>query len=164
MGSSISVCLAVTPTRARPRTIGVSQGADARALARSAGRSPGASGDVRFGRGRCPVREYMIRADCLRFHIVEWGDPRDPTVLLLHGRSANATSWHRFAVGLSDRHRVVAFDQRGHGLSGWYSDRLLVADVMRVVDAVPIDRFTLWATRCEPPSPGSSPRGIPSAR
>jgi hypothetical protein len=41
---------------------------------------------------------------------------------------------------------VVAFDQRGHGLSDWpgrYSDRLLVADVVRVVEALALGRFAL---------------------
>jgi len=87
----------------------------------------------------------MVRVRGINFHIVEWGDPRDPPLLLLHGRSANAISWHRMAMGLADR-RVVAFDQRGHGLSDWpgrYADRLLVADVASLAAAIGLARFAL---------------------
>jgi pimeloyl-ACP methyl ester carboxylesterase len=41
----------------------------------------------------------------------------DTPVLLLHGLSSNARYWERLAHHLSDR-RLVAFDQRGHGLTG----------------------------------------------
>jgi pimeloyl-ACP methyl ester carboxylesterase len=93
-----------------------------------------------------PSREHMVRVRGINFHIVEWGDPRDPTLLLLHGRSANAISWHRLAIGLADRYRVVAFDQRGHGLSDWpgrYTNRLLVADVASLAPAIGLGRFAL---------------------
>jgi pimeloyl-ACP methyl ester carboxylesterase len=93
-----------------------------------------------------PGREFMFRVGGVRFHVIEWGEPRNPPVLLLHGRSANAISWHRLAMGLADRYRVVAFDQRGHGLSDWpgrYTDRLLVADVVSMVEAVGLSHFAL---------------------
>jgi pimeloyl-ACP methyl ester carboxylesterase len=93
-----------------------------------------------------PSREFMARGVPLAFHVVEWGDTRYPPVLLLHGRTANAISWHRFATGLADHYRVVAFDQRGHGLSDWpgrYTDRLLVADVGRVAEAAGLASFAL---------------------
>jgi pimeloyl-ACP methyl ester carboxylesterase len=88
----------------------------------------------------------MVRVRGINFHVVEWGDVRDPPLLLLHGRSANAISWHRLAMGLADRYRVVAFDQRGHGLSDWprrYTDRLLVADVASLAAAVGLGRLAL---------------------
>lgn len=54
-------------------------------------------------------------------HYVDWRpDPAAavaPPVLLLHGLSSNARYWDRVARRLSDR-RVVALDQRGHGLTG----------------------------------------------
>lgn len=98
------------------------------------------------GMGDQPSREYMVRTGRLNFHVIEWGEPRNPPVLMLHGRSANAISWHRLATSLSDRYRAVGFDQRGHGLSDWpgrYTDRLLVADVVRVVEATGLDPFAL---------------------
>ena len=55
-------------------------------------------------------------------HYVEWkglyeGARRDAPVLLLHGLSSNARYWDRVARHLEAR-RVVALDQRGHGLTG----------------------------------------------
>lgn len=82
----------------------------------------------------------------MNLHVVEWGDSRNPPVLLLHGRSANAISWHRLATELAERSRVIAFDQRGHGLSDWpgrYTDRRLVADVVRVAEAAGLSGFAL---------------------
>jgi len=93
-----------------------------------------------------PSREHMVRVRGINFHVVEWGDPRDPPLLLLHGRTANAISWHRMAMGLANRNRVVAFDQRGHGLSDWpgrYTDRLLVADVASLAAAIGLGSFAL---------------------
>lgn len=88
----------------------------------------------------------MVRVRRLNFHIVEWGDPHNFPVLLLHGRSGNALSWQRFAAKLADRYRVVAFDQRGHGLSDWpgrYTHRLLTGDVAEVAEAVGLGKFAL---------------------
>jgi len=88
----------------------------------------------------------MVRVGRLNFHIVEWGDPRNAPVLLLHGRSANAMDWQRLAARLADRYRVVAFDQRGHGLSdrpGRYTHRLLTGDVEGVVEAIGLRAFAL---------------------
>jgi pimeloyl-ACP methyl ester carboxylesterase len=102
---------------------------------------PGVSGNVSE-----PNREYMVRVRRMRLHVVEWGDPRNVPVLLLHGRSANAIDMQRLGARLAERHRVVAFDQRGHGLSDWpgrYTQRLLVGDVESVVDATGLRRFAL---------------------
>ena len=88
----------------------------------------------------------MVRVGRLNFHVVEWGDPDNSPVLLLHGRSANAISWQRFAASLAQRYRVVAFDQRGHGMTDWpgnYTHRLLTGDVAGVAEAVGLDRFAL---------------------
>jgi pimeloyl-ACP methyl ester carboxylesterase len=93
-----------------------------------------------------PGSEYMVRARQLSFHVVEWGDPRNAPVLLLHGRSANAMDWQRLATSLADHYRVVAFDQRGHGLSdrpGRYTQRLLTGDVEGVVEAIGLRTFAL---------------------
>jgi pimeloyl-ACP methyl ester carboxylesterase len=54
-----------------------------------------------------------------RFHFLEWGDPSNPTVLLLHGGNQSAHSWDLVSLHLSDRYHVLALDQRGHGDSEW---------------------------------------------
>ena len=64
------------------------------------------------------MREGWIERDGVRLHLVEWGEPDavPPAVLLLHGLSSNARFWDRLAAALPNR-RLVALDQRSHGLS-----------------------------------------------
>jgi pimeloyl-ACP methyl ester carboxylesterase len=57
----------------------------------------------------------------VRLHYLDWSPQpdarRDPAVFLLHGLSSNARYWDRLASHLTTR-RLVALDQRGHGLTG----------------------------------------------
>jgi pimeloyl-ACP methyl ester carboxylesterase len=58
--------------------------------------------------------------DGIPIHYVEWAAGKErlrPPVLLLHGLSSNARYWDRVARNLPER-RLIALDQRGHGLSG----------------------------------------------
>jgi pimeloyl-ACP methyl ester carboxylesterase len=67
-----------------------------------------------------PVHGWLER-DGVRLHHLEWkpesGSGRQPPCVLLHGLSSNARYWERLAKRLPDR-RLVALDQRGHGLTG----------------------------------------------
>jgi pimeloyl-ACP methyl ester carboxylesterase len=69
---------------------------------------------------REPADGWLER-DGVRIHFLEWmpeaSADRAPPVLLLHGLSSNARYWERLAHHLTDR-RLVAIDQRGHGLTG----------------------------------------------
>ncbi|HEV2033569.1 MAG TPA: alpha/beta fold hydrolase [Candidatus Dormibacteraeota bacterium] len=69
---------------------------------------------------REPADGWLVR-DGVRFHFLEWTpEPnvdRAPPVVLLHGLSSNARYWERLARHLKGR-RLVALDQRGHGLTG----------------------------------------------
>lgn len=62
-----------------------------------------------------------LERDGVDLHYVEWTpeepDRSRPPVLLLHGLSSNARYWDRLARHLPNR-RLVAIDQRGHGLTG----------------------------------------------
>jgi len=65
-------------------------------------------------------KDGWLERDGIDLHYLEWApqqEPISPPVLLLHGLSSNAHFWGRLANRLSDR-RVVALDQRGHGLTG----------------------------------------------
>jgi pimeloyl-ACP methyl ester carboxylesterase len=57
----------------------------------------------------------------VKLHYLEWKPEADserrPPVVLLHGLSSNGRYWERLARHLPDR-RLVALDQRGHGLTG----------------------------------------------
>ena len=69
---------------------------------------------------REPVSGWLDR-DGVRLHYLEWtpegDDAAGPAVLLQHGLSSNARYWERMAQPLG-RRRLVALDQRGHGLTG----------------------------------------------
>lgn len=62
------------------------------------------------------VRDHYVEAGGLRFHVREWRGPGRPLVLL-HGLASTARIWDLVAPALALHHRVVAYDQRGHGLS-----------------------------------------------
>lgn len=62
-----------------------------------------------------------LERDGVSLHYVEWrgeaGTRLEPPALLLHGLSSNARYWDRLARNLAGR-RLIALDQRGHGLTG----------------------------------------------
>jgi pimeloyl-ACP methyl ester carboxylesterase len=70
---------------------------------------------------REPTDGWLER-DGVSLHYVEWApDPEaalEPAVLFLHGLSSNARYWDRVARQLGGRRRLIALDQRGHGLTG----------------------------------------------
>ena len=77
---------------------------------------------------RLPVPEgvrYASRNTVLngqRFHFLEWGDPANPPVVLVHGGHQSAHSWDLVSLALAGRYQVFALDQRGHGDSEWAKD------------------------------------------
>jgi pimeloyl-ACP methyl ester carboxylesterase len=62
-----------------------------------------------------------LERDGVGLHYLEWKPETDaerkPAYFFLHGLSSNARYWERLARRLPDR-RLVALDQRGHGLTG----------------------------------------------
>lgn len=101
-----------------------------------------------------PVATHEIRGGGgLRLHAREWGDPEGPALLFVHGLSQSDLCWTKqFTGGLADRHRIVTFDIRGHGLSEkpaaaeHYADgRLWADDVAAVIAATGLDRPVIVA-------------------
>lgn len=83
-----------------------------------------------------------------RFHLLEWGDPSRPTLLLLHGGNQSAHSWDLVSLHLADRFHIIALDQRGHGDSEWardadYSSNAMAADACAVLEALRIVSATV---------------------
>jgi pimeloyl-ACP methyl ester carboxylesterase len=92
------------------------------------------------------VRDATVTLDGLRFHYRDWGDPAAPPVVLLHAYTQHARTWDTVARGLSDRFRVMALDQRGHGESDHaadYHELRLVGDVASFADALGLDHFSI---------------------
>jgi pimeloyl-ACP methyl ester carboxylesterase len=63
-----------------------------------------------------------------------------PAVLLLHGLGEDLDVWweRRWADALAGRHRVIAFDARGHGRSSKPHDPASYGDAHRVADAIAV--------------------------
>ena len=55
----------------------------------------------------------------MRLHAYEWGDPRGEPLVCLHGVTGYAGVYQRLAEEHWHERRVLAFDLRGHGRSGW---------------------------------------------
>jgi len=70
---------------------------------------------------RNTVADALIEIRGLRFHFRDWPSKRTdaPALVLLHGFTGHARSWDPFAEAMTDRYRVLALDQRGHGETGW---------------------------------------------
>src|SRR5579871_1956499 len=69
------------------------------------------------------VSDQLLEMRGLRFHYRDWPAQRAGAadLVLLHGFSGHARSWDAFAEAMTDRYRVLALDQRGHGESAWAS-------------------------------------------
>jgi pimeloyl-ACP methyl ester carboxylesterase len=97
-----------------------------------------------------PVADELIELRGLRFHYRDWASKRAgaPDLVLLHGFTGHARSWDAFAEAMSDRYRVLALDQRGHGESAWapadkYGTDEMADDLAAFVAALGLKGFTL---------------------
>jgi pimeloyl-ACP methyl ester carboxylesterase len=66
-----------------------------------------------------PRSRRIALATGLTYHVLEWGAPDAPPVLLVHGFLDLGWGWERVARRLASRYRVIAPDLRGHGDSDW---------------------------------------------
>ena len=96
------------------------------------------------------VTDELVHMRGLRFHYRDWKGPTPdaPDLLLLHGYTGHARSWDAFAEAMSDRYRVLAIDQRGHGETEWappdkYGTSEMVTDVGAFVAAMGLDQYVL---------------------
>lgn len=137
-----------------------------------------------------PEPQRVYAADGVRIATYSWGDFDAPVVFLVHGFASSArdnwvlTGWVRDLTRAG--YRVLAIDQRGHGLSDKpheadaYTIRTLVADVETVMDTYLVDdafyigyslgAFVGWEVMRDLPHRiiravlGGVPEGIPLTR
>ena len=90
-----------------------------------------------------PVRR-TARPAGLEISYLDWGEPTagSAVLILLHGTMGCAADWSRVAPAFARSYRVVALDQRGHGLSahppapGGYATRDYLDDLEAFADAL----------------------------
>lgn len=95
----------------------------------------------------------IIGGGGLKLHAREWGNPKGPGLLFIHGWSQSDLCWLKQVGGdLADTFRIVTFDLRGHGLSekpsgpGHYAaSQLWADDVAAVIGQTQLGRPTLVA-------------------
>ncbi len=60
--------------------------------------------------------EIVVAADGVALSVREWGNPDGAEILFIHGAAQCHLAFQRQTAGdLATRHRIVAFDLRGHG-------------------------------------------------
>jgi pimeloyl-ACP methyl ester carboxylesterase len=95
----------------------------ASALAHRGGRFllPASQGPLPAPGVRDNARSLTVTADDgVELHVeVDEAAGSRPTVIFCHGYLLNSTSWHVQRAALAGRFRVVLWDHRGHGRSGW---------------------------------------------
>ena len=82
---------------------------------------------------------FTVHPGDVRLSCLEFGGSGTPC-LLVHGLAGTAIEWSETACWLTESHRVVSFDQRGHGASdrapGRYTRAAYVGDVIAVLEAL----------------------------
>jgi pimeloyl-ACP methyl ester carboxylesterase len=79
----------------------------------------------------------FVRVNDVRLHYRESGPLDAPTVVVLHGLMGHCREWDILSDELAQRFRVLAVDQRGHGLSAWapsYSAAAFAVDLIAVLE------------------------------
>ncbi|MGH3240385.1 MAG: alpha/beta fold hydrolase [Spirillospora sp.] len=79
----------------------------------------------------------------MRLQTKEWGDPSGRPLVCVHGVGGNHGNFQHVAEDRwGRRFRVIAFDLRGHGESGWeppWTHATYVDDMIETIDALGID-------------------------
>ncbi|WP_218191412.1 alpha/beta fold hydrolase [Enhydrobacter aerosaccus] len=84
----------------------------------------------------------------MSLHVLEWGDPSAPAIVMLHGIRGYALTFASLATALQPDFRTIAYDQRGRGDSDWDPERQYytenyVNDLAAVVSELKLERFDL---------------------
>ena len=85
---------------------------------------------------RIPVRGNSHRVRDVDYYINEWGDPKDPLIVFLHGWGDTGATFQFVVDAMAGRWHVVAPDWRGFGRTQfrahayWFPDYLADLDVL----------------------------------
>jgi pimeloyl-ACP methyl ester carboxylesterase len=97
------------------------------------------------------TRYNAVDIDGQKVFYREAGDPRDPTLVALHGFPSSSHMFRNLIGALADRYHVIAPDHIGFGRSAMplvtefeYSFRRLTQITLALLDRLGIDRFSLY--------------------
>jgi pimeloyl-ACP methyl ester carboxylesterase len=99
---------------------------------------------ARFGE---PPRSLHVDVNGTRLHILEWGEPSAPPVLLVHGMRAHAHWFTPVGPALAGGYRALAIDLRGHGESAHtppYGIAVYADDVAALINKLELTRPILF--------------------
>ncbi len=89
------------------------------------------------------AQERRVALERLSLHYRQWGT-QGPPVVLLHGLASSCRTWDLLAPYLASRFKVVAPDQRGHGLSdkpdAGYGFEEVAKDLAQFISALDLER------------------------
>jgi len=93
-----------------------------------------------------PTDKFIHVDTCITLSRV--GNEQARAMVLLHGIGDNAHIWDHFARNAARHLRIIALDQRGHGLSDWavppaYRCDDYVADLDKVIQALQLTGIIL---------------------
>lgn len=89
-----------------------------------------------------PEDRFADLPGSVRLHYRDWGGEGTP-LLLLHGLASSCRIWDWTAPVLAERFRVIAADQRGHGLSdkpGEYGFDVVAGDALQLIEMIGLER------------------------
>lgn len=90
------------------------------------------------------TRGHSVQLGNIEMYYEEYGVGKP--LVLLHGFGGCAQNWHPFTTKLSERHRLIVVDLRGHGHStnpeNKFTHREAASDVFLLLEKLGIDRFS----------------------
>ena len=93
-------------------------------------------------------KDRHFNSEDLKIHYLEWGDPSNTAMILLHHIGSQAHVWDYFARSMSQEYFVLAMDMRGHGGSDWagagkYTTEHYASDVEALVDQLGLKNIVM---------------------
>ncbi len=90
------------------------------------------------------TRGHTVQVNNIEMYYEEYGAGKP--LVLLHGFGGCAQNWHPFTATLSERHRLIVVDMRGHGYStnpdNKFTHQQAASDVFLLLEKLGIDHFS----------------------
>ncbi|MFL2640279.1 MAG: alpha/beta fold hydrolase [Dehalococcoidia bacterium] len=92
-----------------------------------------------------PESKYIDVQD-IKIHYLEWGNPKSPDLIMVHGWTNLSQSWAEIATALENDYHIIAPDNRGHGDSekpgtGYYLQDF-VQDTKEIIENLDLEKPT----------------------